>query len=77
MSISGILDGFETLKKQFFHIFGTKEKIGFYRKNRRFFSDFFTSNFFFLKSFPIQLKIDFSPKNRPKKSIFLSEGDIL
>ena len=45
MSLSGILGGFETRQKQFFHIFGTREKIrnfffqeksGFFGKNRYF-----------------------------------------
>ena len=48
------------------------ENIGIYRKDRRFFSDFFTSDFFFPKSFPTQPKTDFSPKNRSKKPIFTS-----
>ena len=84
MPLSGILGGCETRKKQFFHIFGAKKKtgkkseiffpgkIGIYRKKRRFFSDFFTSDFSFPKSFPTQQKTDFSPKNRQKKTIFLS-----
>ena len=38
----------------------------------RFFSDFFTEDFSTRKSFPPPPKTDFSPKNRPKKSIFLS-----
>ena len=47
------------------------EKIGFYRKNRRFFADFF-SDFSIPISFPAPPKSDFSPKNRPKSAIFLS-----
>ena len=46
--------------------------IGIYRKNRRFFSDFFTSDFSIRKYFPAPPKTDFLPKNRPKKTIFLS-----
>ena len=46
--------------------------IGIYRKNRRFFSDFFTSDFSTRKSFPAPPKTDFSLKNRSKKTIFLS-----
>ena len=42
----------------------------FFPKNRRFFSDFFTSDFSFSKSFPTQPKTDFSSKNRPKKNDF-------
>ena len=38
----------------------------------RFFSDFFAEDFSTRKSFPPPPKTDFSPKNRPKKSIFLS-----
>ena len=48
------------------------ENIGIYLKNQRFFSDFFTSDFSTRKSFPAPPKTDFSPKNRPKKMIFLS-----
>ena len=40
----------------------------FYRKNRRFFSDFFTSDFSIPKSFPAPPKSDFSSKS----AIFLS-----
>ena len=47
-------------------------KIGFYRKNRRFFTDFFFSDFSTAKSFPGPPKSDFSPKNRPISTIFLS-----
>ena len=87
MQIPSILGGFETFQKHFFFIFlepGKKKseisgKIGFfsgknrfYWKNRRFFSDFFTSDFSFPKSFPTQPKTDFSPKNWPEKTIFLS-----
>ena len=75
MSLSGILGRFETRHKQFFHIFGAKEKIRnffFPEKNRRFFFDFFTSDFSTRKSFPVPLKTNFSTKNRPKKTIFLS-----
>ena len=65
-----------------FYIFGAREKIRnyfsgknrFFPKNCQFFSDFFTFEFSFPKSFPTQLKIDFSSKNRPKKTIFLSLG---
>ena len=46
--------------------------IGFYRKNRRFFADFFISDFFISISFPAPPKSDISPKNRPKSAIFLS-----
>ena len=46
--------------------------IGIYRKNRRFFADFFISDFFILISFPAPPKSDISPKNRPKLAIFLS-----
>ena len=81
MSLLGILDGFETCQKQFFHIFGAREKIrkiffqekiSFYRKNRRFFSDFFYFRFSIPKSFSAPPKSDFSPKNRTKLAIFLS-----
>ena len=48
------------------------KKSVFFLKKRRFFSDFFTSDFSFPKSFPTQPKTDFSPKNQPKKMIFLS-----
>ena len=34
MPILGILGGFETLQNQFFHIFGAREKIGFFLENR-------------------------------------------
>ena len=37
-----------------------------------FFTDFFANDFSTRKSFPTPPKTDFSPKNRPKKSIFLS-----
>ena len=48
MSLSGILDEFETRQKQFFHIFGAKEKIrnfffpgkiGFFRKKSVFYRE--------------------------------------
>ena len=48
------------------------ENIGFYWKNRRFFADFFISDFSISISFPAPLKSDISPKNRPKSAIFLS-----
>ena len=87
MPLPSILSVFETHQKQFFHIFGAKEKnkkknfqekMIFIGKNRflleksAIFLRFFTSDFSFPKSFPIQPKTDFSPKNRPKKMIFLS-----
>ena len=94
MPLPGILGGFETYQKQFFHIFGAREKIkifffleksgffgkyrylsekiGIYRKNRRFFFDFFTPDFSIPKSFPAPPKSDFSQKNRPKSAIFCS-----
>ena len=53
---------------------GKKSEIFFSRKNRRFFSDFFTHDFSIPKSFPAPPKSDFSPKNRPKLAIFLSLG---
>ena len=87
MSLPGIFGGFETRQKQSFHIFGNREKIrnffsrknrylsekiGIYRKNRRFFSDFFTPDFSIPKSFPAPPKSDFSQKNPPKSAIFWS-----
>ena len=48
------------------------EKIGFYRKNQRFFADFFFPDFSTAKSFPGPPKSDFSPKNWPISAIFLS-----
>ena len=81
MALPDIFGGFETRQKQFFifQIFFFQEKsvffrenIGFFPKNRRFFSDLFTSDFSFPKSFPTKPKTDFSPKNRLKKTIFLS-----
>ena len=48
------------------------ENIGFYQKNRRFFADFFISDFSIPISFPAPPKSDISPKNRPKSAIFLS-----
>ena len=45
-------------------------KIGIYRKNQRFFFDFFSSDFSTRKSFPAPPKTDFSPKNRSQKNDF-------
>ena len=77
MSLPGILGGFETLQKQFFNIFGAKEKTGkisdfsdFSVKNQRFFSIF--CRFFLSKSFPCRRKTDFSPINWSKNPIFCS-----
>ena len=77
MPLPGILGGFKTLQKQFFHIFGAKEKTGkisdFFRKYRIFrqkIGDF--SRFFLSKPFPCRPKTDFSPINRPKNPIFCS-----
>ena len=66
MSISSILGGF---RSNFFIFLEPGKKSGFFEKN---FSYFFTSDFSFPKSFPTQPKTDFSPKNRPEKTIFLS-----
>ena len=76
MPFPGILGGFETRQKQFFAYFWSQEKnqkkkisrkigffwgkIGFYRKNRRFFADFFFFDFSTAKSFPGPPKSDFS-----------------
>ena len=49
-------------------------KIGFYRKNRRFFADFFFSDFSTAISFPGPPISDFSPKNPPISAIFCSLG---
>ena len=78
----GILGGFETHQKQFFAYFWSQEKNQkkknfqeksvFIRKNRRFFADFFFSDFSIPISFLAPPKSDFSPKNRPKSAIFLS-----
>ena len=65
-------------KSDFFEknwIFSGKYRIFpiFRRKIRdfsRFFTDFFSSDFFLSKSFPCHPKTDFSPKNRPKNPIF-------
>ena len=48
------------------------EKIGFIGKNRRFFADFFFSDFSTAKSFPSPPISDFSPKNRPISAKFCS-----
>ena len=92
MPFPGILGGFETCQKQFFTYFWSQEKnkkknfqeksvfirkIGFYQKNRRFFTDFFFSDFSIPISFPAPPKSDFSPKNRPKSAIFLSMVQML
>ena len=50
------------------------ENIGIYQKIRRFFADFFTSDFSTRKSFPASPKTDFSLKNQSKKSIFFVHG---
>ena len=64
MSLSGILGGFESFKKQFFHIFGAKEKIGFFWENIGFFF------IFLLSIFPSQNR--FQPNRKPaKKNDFL------
>ena len=63
--------GLNPFRSNFFFIFlEPREKI-------RNIGDFFTNNFTFPKSFPIQPKTDFSPKNRPKKTIFWSLGKIV
>ena len=73
--------GSKPVRSNFLHIFGVRKKIkkkkfpgkiGFYRKNRRFFADFFFPDFSIAKSFPGPPKSDFSPKNRPISAIFLS-----
>ena len=55
MPLPGILGGFETRQKHFFHIFGARKKnqkiffpgkIGIYPKNRRFFAEIFSNDFF-------------------------------
>ena len=50
--------GSKPFRRKFFHIFGVRKKIRNFRKNRRFFSDFFSSDFFFPKSFPTQPKTE-------------------
>ena len=77
------------VRSNFLHIFGVRKKIkkkfqeksvffrrkiGFYRKNRRFFADFLFSDFSTAKSFSNPPKSDFSSKNRPISAIFLSLG---
>ena len=83
MSLPGILGGFETLQKQFFNIFGAKEKTGkisdffdFSVKNQRFFPIFcrFFFPIFFVKIISMPLKNRFFANKLVKKSDFLFIG---
>ena len=68
MSLLSILGGFETLKKQFFHIFGAKEKTGKI-------SDFFEKSAIFLRFFYLRF---FLPKiiSNPIENRFFAEKSV-
>ena len=73
---SGILGGFETLQKQFFHIFGAREKIRNFRKNSVFiekigdFSPIFFFRFFFPKIVSNPIKNRFFVEKLAEKNDF-------
>ena len=74
MLLLGILGGFETRQKHFFHIFGARKKIRkfFFQEKSVFFAEIFLNDFSMDFSSPLQPITEKSPKNRPIFPIFCS-----